>query len=469
MSSQSLSVAPRARVFRAWCGRRSALYALELATVASALLLLTAPPVAALCGDMSGDGTVAASDALVALKDAVAGDYRAVGDVAPPGAPDGLLSATDALAILLAAVEKRIPRCAAATATRAFIATASSLFDAAGVAVMDLDGQVVASRNGASHRDSVARTQAGRAFVINRFGANSLLEIDPDGAALPVIKECSVSDGFDSNPHDFVLLSPEKGYVTLYEGAELLVIDPRSLDPAVDPPCANLISGHVDLSSLADDDGMPEMDQMRVVGDRLFVLLQILDQDAVFRPAGPARLAVVDTTDDSLVGSVELELTNPFAETKGLIYDDARRRLYVGGPGRVFADFTDGGIEAVNVDTLESEGVLMTGAELGGDLFDFVIVGDRRAYAIVAYADETNSVVELDLDRREVVLPELLSSAEMISDIELTETGELWVAFREDSGEATPGVRIFSIADNGEITDEPIYPGSLPFNITFLD
>ncbi|MFT4569485.1 MAG: hypothetical protein ACI8TX_002563 [Hyphomicrobiaceae bacterium] len=429
-------------------------------------LLLCLPSTGfALCGDVTGDGFVFASDALAALKKAVAGQYDDRGDNSAQHEPDGRLSASDALGILLAAVTDTIPRCAAFKDRFVAVATASSRFDAAGVAVVDLATRAVQFRPGVLHRDSVVRKLGTEPVFLNRFGANSVQRLDLDDPALPTVKQCSLSDGFNSNPHDIARVG-NKAYATLYDGAELLVLDVAVLQSGLSVSCDGLILERIDLSSLADEDGLPEMDQMAVVGNRLYVSLQMLDHTGFFLPAAPGRLAVIDVETDKIVGSIDLELENPFLETKGLIVEPRSGLLYIGGPGKVFVDQSDGGVELVDLQAGASLGVLIDGSALGGDLFDLAVVGSSRAYGIVAGADSRSRVVEIDLKQGRVSA-ELLSSAEAITDIELTEAGELWVSFRENSKPVTAGLRVFNIANNVELTKDPIFPGALPFTLSF--
>lgn len=422
----------------------------------------------ALCGDPSGDGFVRASDALGTLRAAVDGGYDRRADVRPepsddnPEAGDGKLTASDALAILKVAVSDELLDCAGANQRRTVVSTAAYDYTSAGIAVVDIDSHQAHWRGGSVGDDSVIRWQSDQAVVINREGSNSLQVIDVDQPGLPTVKECSVWDDFDPNPQDLVLLSPTKGYVTLYGSGKLLVIDPAILDPAVDPACDSLIVKRIDLGAF-DGDGVPEMDQMVVIDGRLFVSLQRLNPYPQVH--APGKLAVIDTSTDTIIGSVDLTISNPFAATKGLVYDEFEKRIYVAGPGTHATDLSDGGIEVVNPQTLQSEGVLATGADLGGDLFDFVLAGSKRAYGVVA-GQSANSVVEIDLEAG-AVEQVLLSSTELISDIELTERGELWVASREDTDEINPGLRIFRISDNSELTPAPIPVGSLPFTLTF--
>lgn len=444
----------------------------------SLLALAPLPSAAALCGDTSGDGFLAASDALATLRLAVSGGYDRRGDVMPRRLHDGdeagdaKLAAGDALETLKAAVESRVPPCHGFTASRVVVTTAPyDFYSSAGLAVVDLATHGFAFRGGSLAGDAIIRTPQGSPVVVNRHNFNSLQVLDVDDEELPTVKDCSVADGFNSNPQDVVLLSPEKGYVTPYAGPELFVVSPPVLfEPALDPPCKTFLTGRIDLSAF-DDDGVPQMDQMATVGDRLFVALQLLDDEVGgLPPKGNGRIAVVDTTTDTVTGSIELSFANPFAETKGLPWDEFQRLLFVGGPGDVKV-LDDGGIEAIDPVTLTSAGVVMTGADIQANIFDYVIVGRRRAFAIVA--DKlSNSVVELDIgpapgDR--AIRKVLLSSTALITDIEMTETGELWVAYRGETFQDPPGLRVFDVAIGTEITEEPIVLGQAPFTLAFVD
>ena len=447
---------------------------------------------AALCGDSGGDGYLTAADALATLKFAVGsgGDRR--GDVVPAGG-DGLLQASDALKILQSAVAGEVPHCRGATATRAVVSTSDPFFSSGGFAVVDIATRGFHFRGGSIQDDSVVRAPAGLPLVINRKDFNTLQVLDTEVASLPNVKECSVSDGYDSNPQDVLFTSATKGYVTPAgdpnkgKGKNLLVIDPRIvLDPDLDPACSGLITKRIDLSSF-DSDGLPEMDQMALIGNDLFVSLQLLDTG--LQPKGPSAVAVIDTVTDTIKGSIPLSFANPFAATKGIPYDEFQGLLFLGGPGKTGLDFDDGGIEAIDPITMTSAGMLLTGEDIDANLYDFVIVGTKRAFAIIANA-KTNSVVDINLDTREVKV--VLVSCFPITDIEMTERGELWVAYRgegETKADECPkecpeecppgypaGLRIFNVATGTELTvdgqegkPKPIALGQAPFTLAFID
>jgi hypothetical protein len=416
-----------------------------------------AGPANSLCGDATGEGYITATDALVALTTAVAGDYDPRLDVTTAGTADGRVSATDALVILAAAVAPVVPRCAAATERSAIVSSASCDFATGGVAEIDVENLSVLARViGSVEPDSVVRVQGERAFVVNRYSGSSVQEIDPHDS-LATLWRCSVGAG--SNPHDIVLIAADKAYVTRYDATSIAIVN-----PSVGKSCEGFVRGYIDLSSWADADGIPEMDQMVRIGDRVFVSVQRLNRDNFFRPAANGALVVIDANEDAAIGAIELSLTNPFTETKGLVYDAARDRILVGGPGTLFSDLEDGGMEAVDPNSLQSLGVLLSGADLGGDLGDFAMAGSSRGYAIVAAQNFVASVVEFDLDSGSVG-ETLVTSPLLLSDLEITESGRLWVVDRDCFD---PGVRVFDVASDAEITTEPIYPGLTPFTLDFI-
>lgn len=469
--------------------RRAAASRLRIgATIGVALCVMALPMQAraALCGDTSGDGYFSASDALATLRLAVGGGYDRRGDVMPratpvaPQAGDADIKAGDAQESLRAAVESRIPPCHGAIVSRAVVVTAAFDFSSGGFAIVDLATHAFEFRPGGARRDAVVRTPAGIPVVVNRQSFNNLQLNDVDAGGLPTIKQCSVSDGMNSNPQDVAFLSETKGYVTPYAGSELFVISPPVLfDPDLDPACDGFLTNRIDLSEF-DSDGVPQMDQMVVVGDDLFVSLQLLDDAAGgLPPKQNGVLAVIDTKTDMLKGSVPLAFENPFSETKGLVWDEFQQRIFVGGPGVIGDVLDDGGIEAIDPIAMQSAGMVITGADLDANIFDYVIVGSARAYAILA-DDDSNSVVELDIGlapAKRGIREVLLSSTALITDIEMTEHGELWVAYRGESRSDPSGLRVFRVTDNRELTvsdDDPPKPkpialGQAPFTLAFIE
>jgi hypothetical protein len=132
----------------------------------------------------------------------------------------------------------------------------------------------------------------------------------------------------------------------------------------------------------------------------------------------------------------------------------------------------DGAIEAIDPVARTSAGAILTGADIHANIYDFVIVGTKRALAIIA-DNESNSVVEIDLAKRSIART-LLSSTALITDIEMTEQGELWIAYRGETKADPAGLRIFRIGPAGaagdtETTEGPFKIGQAPVTLAFVE
>ncbi|NQY90418.1 MAG: hypothetical protein HRT46_02040 [Deltaproteobacteria bacterium] len=439
--------------------------------VTTALLLVLSLPSSsiALCGDADGDGYARAGDALWALQ-------AAVGLAQPcPTSSDcgrlqradinrsGNIEASDALATLQAAVGLHDTLdCAGALQKRALVATAGCDFISGGVGEIDLATRtLVRHLPGLLSGDSVLREQDGRVFALNRFAANNVQELDP-AAELATLWQCSTGP---ANPHDLVIDARGLAWISRYDSALLLLADPDA-----GPTCADFLVDEIDLSAWADADGIPEMDQLLLRGDRLLVLLQLLDRNDIFRPSGPGRVLAIDTVSRAVVASTDLAISNPFAETKGLLLRPGSGELLVGGPGLLFSDLDDGGIQALDPDSLADHGLLITGNELGGDLVDFVMAGRDRGFALVADAAFTVSLVEFDLALGKVNSL-LFASATLLSDLELADDGSLWLADHDCGGDGppAPGLLAFSAFTGQPLLNGPLATGLPPFNLLPLN
>lgn len=235
------------------------------------------------------------------------------------------------------------------------------------------------------HSDVAVRYHDGLVWVLNRLGQDNVLVVDPAAPEVPV-RQFSVGNG--SNPQDIAFAGPSKAYVSRLESPRLLVVDPSNGEAR----------GEIDLTPLADADGIPEAADMQIVGSRLYVACQRLDRNGSWGPTTGSVLAVIDTATDALVdmdpavdGLQGLALTaaNPISLTA------IGGKLVVGGSA-FFGD-QSGGVEVLDLTQGTSTGLRVTEAALGGDLTSLVMVSSRRGYAIVSDASYRNSVVPIDL------------------------------------------------------------------------
>lgn len=339
--------------------------------------------------------------------------------------------------------------------THAFVATSS--FAEGSFAVVDLTPPrpvTPSSPQRRIYRDAVVRTFDGLVYVLNRLFADNLQVLDPaDG--FRTRSQCSTGNG--SNPHDIAFVSRRKAYISLFEEAALLIVD-----PSVGGACDGFVRGRIDLAALADADGIPDMDQMAVVGDRLYVALQRLDINSILRlPAGNGAVAVIDITTDRLLGGIELSGANPFAATKGLTVREGALWIAQAGEFGVF----DGGIERVDLTDGRAGGFVVSEADLGGDVTDFVLVSDRLAYAIVNRPGFSNALVSFDPIERRVLATHHESPGYNLFDIELNDRGELFLADRARRG---AGLRVFGATDGAVLTERVIDLALPPFEIVFF-
>jgi len=323
----------------------------------------------------------------------------------------------------------------------------------------------IARSLGDVHSDAVARTHGGIVYVVNRLGGDNIQAIDP-AQGWTTVWQCSVGNG--TNPHDILVVAPNKAYVTLYERAQLAIVD-----PSAGPSCAGFLRGSIDLAPLADADGIPEMDQMALIGDRLYVSLERLDRRNFFQPTDASVLAVIDTTSDTLVDvdpstaaidGIRLAGTNPFTESQGLTVDAASGDIFTSSVGS-FGTIGDGGIERIDTRTNRSAGFLVTENDLGANITDFVLIDAHQAYALLLDLNSINRLVRFDPTTRTITAT-LLTSSEFLVDIALEPSRrELYVT---DRTLKQPGIRIFSTSDDREVTASPVDTGLPPFDIVFV-
>jgi DNA-binding beta-propeller fold protein YncE len=418
--------------------------------VVTAALLLTwlAPSLRAEAGcpgDCNGDRVVSIDEIILGVGIALGSVEIAACDVFDSNG-DGVVTIDE----LLPAVGAALNGC---TIDQLALVIATD-FETGSFATISLDEPRIVmptSRDRRVHGDAVGRSFGGLVYVVNRFLGDNVQVLDP-AQGFATVRQCLV--GERSNPHDIVFAGPRKAYVTAYDQRSLLIIDPEA------PSCSGFVTGSIDLAELADEDGIPEMDQMALVGERLYVSLQRLDRRNFFLPAALGVLAIIDVASDTLIGAITLSGSNPFAQSKGLSV--FRGRIVVSQVG-VFGAL-DGGIERVDLESGRAEGFFITEAELGGDITDFVLVSERLCFAVVADANFQNQLVAFDplAGTTTGVLP---TGGGFITDIELNDRGEIFVA---DRTARNPGIRIFRAADGVELTERPIDLGLPPFDILFL-
>lgn len=297
-------------------------------------------------------------------------------------------------------------------------------------------------------------------FVVNRFLADNIQIVDPH-SGFATTGQYSVGNG--SNPHDIRLAGGDKAYVTRYEWKTLLICDPYTGDSL----------GTVDLSSFADADGIPEMDRMEIVGDRVFITLNCIDR-ATWLPDGPGKIAVVDAVADTLIDvdpatagiqPIVLQLPNPYTELR---YDRCREELVVGCLGAW--GVMDGGVEVIDPSALDSKGIVATERQLGGDVSDVILAPGSKGYAVVMdstpWPDNLARLACFDRttgEVRDTLYLQDAGSGAALAGIELNRQGEIYLCDRDATH---PLVRIYDTSADTLLTSVDV--GVPPYDVCFV-
>jgi hypothetical protein len=297
-------------------------------------------------------------------------------------------------------------------------------------------------------------------FVVNRYLADNIQIVDPN-SGFATIGQYSVGNG--SNPHDIRLVGSNKAYVTRYEWKTLLICDPYTGDSL----------GVIDLSSLADSDGIPEMDRMEIVDGKVFVTLNSIDR-STWLPEGPGKIAVIDAVADTLIDvdpatagvqPIWLTLPNPYTKLR---YDRCRGELIVGCLGSW--GVLDGGIEVIDPFTLEHKGVITTEVQLGGDISDAILSPGPKGYAVVMdsvpWPDNFARLLSFDRETGQVedtLYIQTSGYGASLAAIELNRQGELYLCDRDAT---QPRVRIFDTPADTLI--DALDVGLPPYDIAFV-
>jgi hypothetical protein len=301
---------------------------------------------------------------------------------------------------------------------------------------------------GGVHSDALpARFFNGRIYVVNRLGVDSIQVVDPQqGYTTPQGAELSVGNG--SDPHDIAFISSEKAYVSRFGAATLLIINPTTLTQI----------GEIDLSSLFkpnDPDGLPEMDRLLVHNGLVYLTLEHLDRNALFAPLAAGEVVVLDPTTDTIRTVIPLQGMNPFSF---LQFSPALNRILVSTIGSF--GVADGGIEAINPDTLTVDpGFIIEEATIGGDITHFEVISASKGFAIMLDSAFNGVLVSFNPSTGERLNTLFGPLQPFIPHFAINRRNELYLAVNDDTT-ATPGVRIFDTVQETEIGQVPT--GALP-------
>ncbi|MFH1144205.1 MAG: hypothetical protein V1774_06650 [Candidatus Eisenbacteria bacterium] len=314
---------------------------------------------------------------------------------------------------------------------------------------------------GALSQDGAARMHEGLIYVINRGSASNIQVIDPQ-QDFQTIRQFSVGAG--SNPQDICFVGPARAFVTRYESAGLWEINPVTGEH----------TDTIDLSPLADADGLPEMQSLALHEDTLYVTIQRLDRDNFWIPVPPSYLAMIDVNTNAIIDAdpsspglqgFALAATNPYSmnSCRGILPDPINGDFLISelGDYGVF----DGGIERFDPGSRTSLGMVVDENTLGGDLNAWITTDGRQGFAICSGPPPgyLTLVVAFDLFSGENDGVVASSSDYAYADLYMDPSRrQLFVA---DRSYANPGIRVFDSDTHVQLTANPISVGLYPLTL----
>jgi DNA-binding beta-propeller fold protein YncE len=281
-----------------------------------------------------------------------------------------------------------------------------------------------------------------RIYVINRYNADNIQVIDPTKNYDTILQ---FSTGNGSNPHGLAFSSSEKAYISRYETSfnDLLIVNPAT----------GAEIGTIDMKPYADNaDKTPRADQMMIINDELFVLVQ--DLNASWDGFGTSKIVVIDTKTDQVTDTIPLEGKNPGS----MKYLTESGLLYVSNFGLSWPYTLSGGIEVIDPIEKKSHGIILDDDTLKGNCGEIEILSKYLGYVIVSDENFVNSVKAFNPETGALLGTIYESPGSFIQSIEITDDGYLLLTERYESAS---GIFFIDTKDN-KIIKGPVSTGNLP-------
>ncbi len=304
--------------------------------------------------------------------------------------------------------------------------------------------------------DVVLKSFFDKVYVINRFGADTIQVINPEGYG--IVADYSVGAG--SNPQDIWVTSEEKAYVSRLDAqndtadqSDVLIINPLT----------GVKLGSLDFKSYMNDDGdrLSRAAQMVGVDKKLFISMQDLPTNLLDKANAPGKVAVVDMETDAILGVIALSGRNP----ADITYSPLTKKVYVSESG-VFdsfaTDVTDpyGGIEVIDPETLQSLGIMIDDMDLGAYAQAVRLASDTVGYVITGGL----AIASFNPTTYQVINKAFFTTAGFyLPDFSLDKDGNIYVA---DATVGNAGIIVINQA--GTVLAGPVAVGAPPSSITFV-
>lgn len=337
----------------------------------------------------------------------------------------------------------------------AIVATAANDYSSGAFSVVTYEKPRKATNNLLpTHSDNTLATYGKYFYRIDRKNGN-IVKFHIDKPTTPVWQYLTQDSGeANSNPHALIFVNETKAYITRYEKSTVWIVNPSAQSED------DFKIGEIDLSAYVaagDTDGDPEIENAVIVNDKLYIIMQRLTGWTVERDA---YIAVINVNNDTEIDTgqgegglkgIKLTVQNPANIT---CYGD---NLYVSAPGDYFS--SGGGLQLVNHQTYVADSGLVT----TNYIMKAVIVSDTKGY-FIQYSFGDSKVISFNPSTK-AIGAELSGLGNDFSDIELDNSGKLWVA---DHTDVSSGLFIFNTS-NDILEEGSISTNLAPLKIVFCD
>lgn len=324
--------------------------------------------------------------------------------------------------------------------------------------------------------DAVARAAHGHVFVINRLTHDNIQVMEPPSFQLT--KQFSV--GSQTNPQDIIVLSTSKAYVSRLAEGKILIVNPltgamlgsidlSSLSESTGESCQNSESckSKSCINGMCAKDGIPEVATMYQHNSYIWVAVQRLNRNKRFSAEDKGLLAIIDTSNDKLLKTIETSGMNPYQ------FRAYQGTLYVSQPGN-WMDGTkvvlDGQIESYDLATMKKVKTVLTEETLQGNLVSFVVLSETQGYVIRSGQNWKTELLRFNPKTGQ--LGTVLKVSKCVANnacysfvgMDIHSSGKLFLMDRDPKN---PGVRVFDTNTDKELTTTPLHIGLPPMSVTF--
>jgi hypothetical protein len=297
-------------------------------------------------------------------------------------------------------------------------------------------------------------TQFGDYVYIVDKSNDRIIKFDP--YAKNAVSEMSTGAG--TSPNTILFLSASKAYVTLSDEPHVAVVNPATME----------LTGTIDISGMADDDGDPDQYHAVVKDGLCYISLRRSSGRSL---TDHSSLAVIDTAADTVVTEAVLATNGIAGASRHCIGGQVIGTQSIGSVmypyvmGSV-SKVSDGAIERFDPETMTSS-VVMTEDQIGGNILIWVFDEPSKGYAIVGLGDTSGGegwgLSRFDLNAGTFVAVSDFQKMDYSWALECTSDGLVLVGSKNEDN---PGVFVYdSLNDYKPVFEKPIDVGLLPQRI----